>query len=160
MAKPCFWGLLTYWGVPMLALHHLLQLTEGGCHFDVVVPVATNHALRSHVVEEGNGGVPEALHVVENHLLAVIADGVGGCNGEYLVEGADAARERHDDVALREQQVLAVAEIVAGNLYVEVGKSLAASLYDGGNYAYGSAAMRFDCLADGVHQADVAAAEY
>ena len=41
-----------------------------------------------------------------------------------------------------------VAEIVAGNLYVEVGKSLAASLYNGGNYAYGSAAMRLDCLAD------------
>ena len=59
MAKPCFWGLLTYWGVPMSALHHLLQLTEGGCHFDIVVPVATNHALRSHVVEEGDGGVPE-----------------------------------------------------------------------------------------------------
>ena len=36
----------------------------------------------------------------------------------------------------------------------------AASLYDGGNYAYGSAAMCLDCLADGVHQADVAAAEY
>ena len=52
MAKPCFWGLLTYWGVPMSALHHLLQLTEGDCHFDIVVPVATNHALRSHVVEE------------------------------------------------------------------------------------------------------------
>ena len=159
MAKPCFWGLLTYWGVPMLALHHLLQLTEGGCHFDIVVPVATNHALRSHVVEEGNGGVPEALHVVENHLFAVIADGVGGCHSEDFVEGADAARERHDDVALREQQVLAVAEIVARNLYVEVGKSLAASLYNGGNYAYGSAAMCLDCLADGVHQADVAAAE-
>ena len=63
------------------------------------------------------------------------------------------------EAATREQQVLAVAEIVAGNLYVEVGKSLAASLYDGGNYAYGSAAMRLDCLADGVHQADVAAAE-
>lgn len=41
MAKPCFGGLLTYWGVPMSALHNLLQLTEGGCHFDIVVPVAT-----------------------------------------------------------------------------------------------------------------------
>ena len=141
------------------ALHHLLQLTEGGCHFDIVVPVATNHALRSHVVEEGNGGVPEALHVVEDHLFAMIANGVGGCHSEDFVEGADAARERHDDVALREQQVFAIAEIVAGNLYVEVGKSLTASLYNGGNYAYGSAAMRLDCLADGVHQADVAAAE-
>ncbi len=60
------------------------------------------------------------FHVVENHHLVMVADGVGGGDGEDFIQGADAARKGYEDVALGKHQVLAVAEIITRNLNVEV----------------------------------------
>ena len=84
-----------------------------------------------------------------------------GCHhGEYLVQGSHATRQSHDDVALGYQQVLAVAQIVTGNLYIQVGKLLATALHERGHHTYRHATMVLHRLAYALHQADVAAAEY
>ena len=123
------------------------------------MPFATNHAFLLHVIEQGDGRVPEALHIVEDDHLVMIADGVGGGNGENLIERADATRQCHDDVALGEQEVLAVAQIVARYLHIEVIEGFSTFLHQAWHHADGSAAICLHCLADAIHQSHVAAAE-
>ena len=89
----------------------------------------------------------------------MVADGVGGSDGEDFIQGADAARKGYEDVALGKHQVLAVAEIITRNLDVEVWEGSASSLYKRRNHTDGSAAIRLHCLADAIHQTGVAAAE-
>ena len=64
----------------------------------------------------------------------MVADGVGGSDGEDFIQGADAARKGYEDVALGKHQVLAVAEIITRNLDVEVWEGSAASLYKRRNH--------------------------
>ena len=85
----------------------------------------------------------------------VVADGVGGGDGEDFIQGADAARKGYEDVALGKHQVLAVAEIITRNLDVEVREGSASSLYKRRNHTDGSAAIRLYCLADAIHQTRV-----
>ena len=68
-------------------------------YFNHISPIATNHVFLCHVIQQGDGGVPEAFHVVENHHLVVVADGVGGGDGEDFIQCADAARKGYEDVA-------------------------------------------------------------
>ena len=88
----------------------------------------------------------------------MVADGVGGGDGEDFIQGADAARKGYEDVALGKHQVLAVAEIITRNLDVEVWKGSSSSLYKRRNHTDGSAAIRLYSLADAIHQTGVAAA--
>ena len=68
----------------------------------------------------------------------MVADGVGGGDGEDFIQGADAARKGYEDVALGKHQVLAVAEIITRNLDVEVWEGSAASLYKGATVSTGA----------------------
>lgn len=51
------------------------------------MPFATNHTFLLHVIEEGDGGVPEALHIVEDDHLVVIADGIGAAVLQRVLQG-------------------------------------------------------------------------
>ena len=112
-----------------LSLAELSQFFQVIRHFNHISPIAANHAFLCHIIQQGDGGVPEAFHIVENHHLVMVADGVGGGDGEDFVQGADAARKGYEDVALGKHQVLAVAEIVTRNLDVEVWEGSSSSLY-------------------------------
>ena len=106
-----------------LSLAELSQFFQVIHNFYHILPIATNYTFISHIIQQGNGGVPETFHVVENHHLVMVADGVRGSDGEDFIQGADAARKGYEDVALGKHQVLAVAEIITRNLDVEVRSS-------------------------------------
>ena len=82
-----------------LSLAELCQFFQVIRYFYHISPIATNHAFLCHIIQQGDGGVPEAFHVVENHHLVMVADGVGGSDGEDFIQGADAARKGYEDVA-------------------------------------------------------------
>ena len=86
----------------------------------------------------------------------VVADGVAGRHGEDFVERADAAWQSHDHVAVEEHQVLAVGEVVAGDVHGQVFRHAAALLDDAGHHA-DEASLFFGQTA---HQAHVAATEH
>ena len=96
------------------------DLVEAVGHGDEVCPPTADEAATLQVVEHVDGPVPEALHVVEHHTLAVVADGVRGRHGEHLVERADAARQSDEHIAVEQDQVFAVAEVVAGDVYIHI----------------------------------------
>ena len=84
-----------------------------------------------------------------------------GCgNGENLIERAYAARQSNDDITLQQHYILAVAEVVAWNLHIEVIEGSSTFLHEAWHYADGSAAMRLHSLADAVHQSHVASAKH
>ena len=130
----CFSALSSSIYIGFLCLAELCQFFQAICHFNHISPIATNHAFLCHIVQKGDGGGPEAFHVVENHHLVMVADGVGGGDGEDFIQGTDAARKGYEDVALGKHQVLAVAEIITRNLDVEVWEGSASSLYKRRNH--------------------------
>ena len=82
-----------------LCLAELCQFFQIIHNFYHISPIAANHVFLCHVIQQGGGGVPEAFHVVENHHLVMVADGVGNGDGEDFVQGADATRNGYEDVA-------------------------------------------------------------
>lgn len=128
----------------------------GGNH---VVIVAADDAAGLHVVEHNDEAVPETFHVVKDDAFLMEADGIRASHGEDLVERADASRQGYDDVALHEHEVLAVAQVIAGDEDVEVGECASAFLYDLRHHADGASAVVVNGSPDTLHEADVATSE-
>ncbi len=90
----------------------------------------------------------------------MVSDG-GRCrHGEYLVERADTARQGDEHIALGHHQFLAVAEIVAGNVHVDVAAGASAFLNLSGYYSYRSCPVLTCGPPYALHQSEVAAAEH
>ena len=83
-----------------------------------------------------------------------------GCHGEYLVKSANASWQCYDDVAMCEQQVLAVAEAVAGNIDVNILEGAPSLLDDLRYYADAPALCRLDALAELLHKSEIASSPY
>ena len=112
------------------------QLVECRGNADVVVPTATHHATCLQVVEHGYERVPEATDIVKHDGLVVIAYGMSSRHREHLVERTYSARQCHHHVAMSQQQVLAVAQVVARDVNRQVFGHAPTLLDDAGHDAY------------------------
>ena len=84
-----------------------------------------------------------------------------GCgNGENLIERAYAARQSNDNIALQQHYILAVAEVVAWNLYVKVLEGFATLLYQRRHNAYCSSAISLNGITYAIHQTDIATSKH
>ena len=126
----------------------------------MTVPVAANHALLLQIIQQGNEGVPKTADVIKYHLLPMVAYRCRRRYGKYLIESAYAARQSYHDITLQQQEVFAVAEIVARYLYREMRTYMTVLLNLRRNNTYRHAAIAICCLGDTFHKAHIATAKH
>ena len=146
--------------IKSLKIECFLYFAEASCNYKLVAISAANHTTLLKVVEHFDEFVPETVHVIENNFLVVIADGCGCRHGEYLVECADATGQCYDNVAMGEQEVLAVAEVVAMYRHVNIVADSPVLLNDGWNDADVHTACIMASLSNMFHESHVAPAEH
>lgn len=138
----------------------LKYLFEAVGDYNLVAICASYHAALLQIVEHLYKFVPEMVHVIEYHLLVVIAYCCRRRHREHFVEGANAARQRYDYVAMSEQEVLAVAEIIAMYGHIDIVAGLPVLLYDGWDDADVHASSLVASLCDVLHESHIASSEH
>ena len=125
---------------------------------DELAVIAPQESLALQVVEQCFQRLPEMAHVVDQHLLVVIAQSGLRCHGEHLVEGADATGQCHCHIAVLQHQAFALVERLAPDQFVDECGGVSAFLEDGGHYAHHMSACFMHGLCHALHQSHVATA--
>ena len=123
------------------------------------MPLSTNHSAPLHIVEHGNHGVPETVDVIKNHLFVVIADGSRGSHRKDLVKRPDASGQSNKHVALTEEQVLAVTQVITGDVDVDIVGKTSVLLDDGRYDTDGQSSRLVDRFSNTFHQSQVASSK-
>ena len=126
---------------------------------DELAPRAAHHALTLQVVEQHDERRPETTHVVENDGLVVIAQRDTRADGEQLVERAHAARQHDERIAHVHHQLLAVGQVLRGDVHVKEGCQASHLFYLARNDAYHAASGVLTGPADGMHQTGIVTAK-
>ena len=79
--------------------------------------MSSNHSTLLKVIEYCTQGIPKTSDVIEDDTFLMIADGMRRSDCEHFVERADATRQCHYHIAMCQQQILPVAEVVTWNMY-------------------------------------------
>ena len=101
-------------------MNDLADFFDGISLFDVLLPIATNHSLALQIVEQGNERIPETFHIIKDHLLLMIADSGRRGNGKDLINGANTTRQGNKHIALVHHQLFSVAEVITGNIHIDI----------------------------------------
>ena len=86
----------------------------------MAMPVAPDHTLLLHVVEQCHEAVPISIDIIEHHGFVMIAYGGRGRHGEDFVECAYASWQCYKHVGLRHHQRLAVGEVLAWHMHINI----------------------------------------
>ena len=101
-------------------MNDMADFFDGISLFDVLLPIATNHTLALQIVEQGDERIPETFHIIKDHLLLMIADSGRRGNGKDLIDGANTTRQGNKHIALVHHQLFSVAEVITGNIHIDI----------------------------------------
>src|SRR3712207_9494036 len=102
--------------------------------------MSSYHAILVEFFEHGGQRIVEPFEIQKIDFLGMIAYGVHGSHGEYLVKRADTTGQGHENIAAIHHDLLAVGEVLATDCYAHGVAHTACLLHKAGHHADGSAA--------------------
>ena len=141
-------------------MNDLADFFDGISLFDVLLPIATNHTLALQIVEQGDERIPETFHIIKDHLLLMIADSGRRGNGKDLIDGANTTRQGNKHIALVHHQLFSVAEVITGNIHIDIVADTTTILNNQRDDANGMASCFLCGFGDTLHQSLIHTAIY
>ncbi len=141
-------------------MNDLADFFDGISLFYVLLPIATNHTFALQIVEQGNERIPETFHIIKDHLLLMIADCGRRGNGKDFIDGANTTRQGNKHIALVHHQLFSVAEVITGNIHIDIVADTTTILNNQRDDANGMASCFLCGLGNTLHQSLIHTAIY